>query len=49
MQPFVTPYPPMPQPGAGAANMAPPSYDAAMSNPNHSYEKQMPYNPNYAQ
>ncbi|XP_023179304.2 calcium-binding protein P isoform X1 [Drosophila hydei] len=47
-------YPPMMQPGAGAANMAPPSYDTAMANPGPSvmpgtYEKQMPYNPNYAQ
>ncbi|XP_015018960.3 U1 small nuclear ribonucleoprotein C isoform X1 [Drosophila mojavensis] len=47
-------YPPMMPPGAGAANMNPPSYDMAMANPGPSvvpgtYEKQMPYNPNYAQ
>lgn len=47
-------YPPMMAPGAGAANMNPPSYDMAMANPGPSaapgtYEKQMPYNPNYAQ
>ncbi|KAL7737676.1 hypothetical protein ACLKA6_006076 [Drosophila palustris] len=63
MQPHVAPYPPVlphgapyPQgqqfPGAGAANMNPPSYDAAMANAAPSvvpagYEKQMPYNPNY--
>ncbi|KAM8714447.1 hypothetical protein ACLKA7_014560 [Drosophila subpalustris] len=63
MQPHVAPYPPvLPHaapypagqqfPGAGAANMNPPSYDAAMANAAPSvvpagYEKQMPYNPNY--
>ncbi|XP_064543380.1 uncharacterized protein LOC135431903 isoform X8 [Drosophila montana] len=54
MPPHVAAYPPMPQPGVGAANMNPPSYDMAMANPGPSvmsggYEKQMPYNPNYAQ
>ncbi|KRF80144.1 T-cell surface antigen CD2 isoform X5 [Drosophila virilis] len=54
MPPHVAPYPPMPQPGVAAANMNPPSYDMAMANPGPSvmpggYEKQMPYNPNYAQ
>ncbi|XP_034477082.1 actin cytoskeleton-regulatory complex protein PAN1 isoform X4 [Drosophila innubila] len=53
MQPHVAPYPPAQQfPGAGGANMSPPSYDAAMANSAPSvvpagYEKQMPYNPNY--
>ncbi|XP_060653181.1 uncharacterized protein LOC132789280 isoform X9 [Drosophila nasuta] len=52
-QPQGAPYPPVQQyPGAGAANMNPPSYDAAMANSSPSvaapgYEKQMPYNPNY--
>ncbi|KAH8401346.1 hypothetical protein KR009_004664 [Drosophila setifemur] len=41
-------------PGAGAANMNPPTYDAAMANPGPSvmpsgYEKQAPYNPNFNQ
>ncbi|XP_030560277.1 tyrosine-protein phosphatase non-receptor type 23 isoform X9 [Drosophila novamexicana] len=54
MSPHVAAYPPMPQPGVAAANMNPPSYDMAMANPGPSvmpggYEKQMPYNPNYAQ
>ncbi|XP_032591036.1 actin cytoskeleton-regulatory complex protein PAN1 isoform X4 [Drosophila grimshawi] len=56
MQPNVVAYPPMPmpQPGAGAANMNPPTYDMAMANSGPSvmpggYEKQSPYNPNYAQ
>ncbi|KAH8394889.1 hypothetical protein KR222_008615 [Zaprionus bogoriensis] len=56
VQPHVAPYPPMPMPPACAdpTNMAPPSYDAAMANPNPSvmpggYEKQMAYNPNYRQ
>ncbi|XP_030238335.1 U1 small nuclear ribonucleoprotein C isoform X2 [Drosophila navojoa] len=47
-------YPPTMPPGGGAVNMNPPSYDMAMANPGPSvvpgtYEKQMPYNPNYAQ
>ncbi|XP_062129476.1 uncharacterized protein LOC133841172 isoform X5 [Drosophila sulfurigaster albostrigata] len=52
-QPQGAPYPPVQQyPGANAANMNPPSYDAAMANSSPSvaapgYEKQMPYNPNY--
>ncbi|KAH8406012.1 hypothetical protein KR215_002672 [Drosophila sulfurigaster] len=52
-QPQGVPYPPVQQyPGASAANMNPPSYDAAMANSSPSvaapgYEKQMPYNPNY--
>ncbi|XP_034102604.1 uncharacterized protein LOC117567022 isoform X4 [Drosophila albomicans] len=52
-QPQGPPYPPVQQyPGASAANMNPPSYDAAMANSSPSvaapgYEKQMPYNPNY--
>ncbi|XP_017474504.1 PREDICTED: protein shisa-5 isoform X2 [Rhagoletis zephyria] len=50
IQPYVTPYPPMP-----AAAMNPPSYDAAVAgvgtgqpnNASSGYEKQAPYNPHY--
>ncbi|XP_030380955.1 uncharacterized protein LOC115628810 isoform X8 [Scaptodrosophila lebanonensis] len=39
---------PMPQPGAGVANMNPPPYDMAVSGgPQGGYEKQSPYNPTY--
>ncbi|XP_016986168.1 protein shisa-5 isoform X5 [Drosophila rhopaloa] len=52
MQTHGVAYPPYP--GAGAANMNPPSYDLAMANPGPSvmpsgYEKQAPYNPNFGQ
>ncbi|SPP75601.1 atrophin-1 isoform X8 [Drosophila guanche] len=43
-----------PYPGAGAANMNPPTYDMAVASPGPSvmpagYEKQSPYNPNFGQ
>ncbi|XP_020802329.1 metacaspase-1 isoform X4 [Drosophila serrata] len=52
MQTHGVAYPPYP--GAGPANMNPPPYDMAMANPGPSvmpagYEKQAPYNPNFAQ
>lgn len=49
MQPYVTPYPPMPM----AGNMNPPSYDMATAAAGSgqqnttTYEKQSAYNPNY--